>query len=93
MWVPRVTVARRCGAKLITAHRGGGVELTYDQQFACVDVISHPYVSRKLCRLLGVLWMKMGRQVLDWELSQEEPVLRHKPELDPALEQVLASAG
>ena len=90
MWVPRVTVARRCGAKLLTAHRGGGIELSFQHTIACVDVISHPYVSRKLCRLLGVLWIEHGAAVLEWEKALEKP--RRSSELDPALEQALTGS-
>ena len=93
MWVPRVAVARRCGAKLLTAHRGGGPALKLEHEFACVDAISFPHVSRSLCRLMGVLWIRQGQEVLEWERQCTEPPIRSKPELDDQLASALQQTG
>ena len=67
--------------------------MRYQDEIACEDAISHPYVSRKLCRLLGVLWLRHGRSALAWEAGCDHPPLRKKPELDPQLEKALDCAG
>ena len=93
VWVPRVSVARRCAAKLLTAHRGGGPELPTLMEIACVDTIAFAFVSRRLCRLIGKLWLEHGHAALAWEKSQTLPPLRASPALDAGLESVLKSCG
>ena len=62
------------------------------EQAACVDSCANPYVSRNLCRKMGLLWIQHGKEVLLWMDDQVAPPLREKPG-DDMLTNVLKLAG
>jgi hypothetical protein len=63
-WLPSHRAARRCGAKMLKAHRSGQVNLSCPEEMACLDVCLQKHLRPTLRRYIGKLWLNYGEEVI-----------------------------